>query len=43
MCQLAVKPAARVARRAVLRLDQHRVQVGHNKLAARVVLAHRVA
>ena len=43
MCQLAVKPAARVARRAVLRLDQHRVQVGHNKPAARVVLAHRVA
>ena len=43
--QLVVKPAARVARRAALRPDQHRVLVDRvvpNKLAAQVVLAHRV-
>ena len=41
-----VKPAARVARRAALHLDQHRVLVDRvvpHKLVAQVVPAHRVA
>ena len=44
--QRVVKPAARVARRAALHLDQHRVledRVVPNKLVAQVVPAHRVA
>ncbi len=44
--QAVVKPAARVAHRAALRLDPHRVLVDRvvpNKLVAQVVPAHRVA